>query len=250
MSHRSIVDWNQWLRAGLGQLVLQAEQGVVKCYAADKFGKHALLIGVPHQNSLLISLEIIPFHLLLTPLQPTQEAGMKSIQSHLYELPIASGSVDMVILPHTLELVDNPRQLLAEACRIVKPEGHLIISGFNPYSLWGIIKISRRKNGVIPDLNFLKYKTVRQWLKLSDFELVKHSTVLYAPPIKNQQLVKKLQFLEWLGNKCHLPWGAVYIMMARAKVIPLTPIRLRWKQSLATLPIPTRIPGPTVRNID
>ena len=55
------------------------------------------------------------------------------------------GSIDLVILPHILECIDNPRQLLAEACRIIKPEGHIIICGFNPHSLWGLKKIMGKK---------------------------------------------------------------------------------------------------------
>ncbi len=36
--------------------------------------------------------------------------------------------------------------------------------------------------------------------------------------------------------------------MAKAKVIPLTPIRWRWQQKIARVSIPTSIPGPTIRN--
>lgn len=246
MSHRSIVQWNQWLNQGLGELVLQAEQVLFNGFLTGKYGKHVVLVGVPQQHSLIKMLDL-PCHSLLSPLLCSKQSDLRVIESTLYELPMLSGSVDVVVLPHTLELVDNPRQLLAEACRIIKPEGHLLLSGFNPYSLWGLRKLIQTKTKTLPAFHSLQQRTLQNWLHLSDFELVKQANALYSPPMQNKRILKKLHFLEWVGNKCHLPWGAVYVLMARAKVIPLTPVRLRWKQSVAGMRIPTSIPGPTVR---
>lgn len=247
MSHRSIVQWNQWLNKSLGQLVLRTEQELLEVFLSGKYGKHVVLVGVPQQCSLIKTLDL-PCHSLLTPLPSHHLVEIKTVESSLYELPMASGSVDVVIVPHTLELVDNPRQLLAEACRIVKPEGYLIICGFNPYSLWGLNKRIMKKRTPLPAFHSLKLGMLKKWLHLSDFELVKQSSALYSPPVQSEGFLRKLRFLEWLGNKCHLPWGAVYVLMARAKVVPLTPVRLRWKQSIANMRVPSSIPGPTVRN--
>ncbi len=181
MSHRSIVHWNQWLGQGLGQLVLRKEQEILSAWLSGIYGKHAVLIGVPEQRELLKFLEP-PCHLLLTPLHYHQP-DLKVIESNLYELPLASGSVDLVVISHTLELVDNPRQLLTEACRVVKPEGHLMICGFNPYSLWGFKKMLSRKNMAFPAMHFLKNSLIKKWLDLSDFQLVKEATTLYSPPL-------------------------------------------------------------------
>ncbi len=247
MSHRSIVKWNQWLNNVLGQDVLQAETSLLKEFLSEKYGKHIVLVGVPHQHPLIKMLNL-PCHSLITPLPFHKQSELAVIESTLYELPMASGSVDVVVLPHSLELVDNPRQLLAEACRIIKPEGHLLICGFNPYSFWGLSKLLHPKANKLPALHSVLQGTLKKWLQLSDFELVKQSNALYSPPVENRRILKNLGFLEWLGKHSHLPYGAVYILMARAKVIPLTPIRLRWKQGIAGMRIPTSIPGPTIRN--
>jgi len=247
MSHRLIMHWNQWLNQSLGQLIVQTEQEVLKTFLSEVYGKHAVLVGVPHQCELLNPL-LLACHLLVTPLHH-HSCPVKVIESSLHELPLASGSVDLVLLPHTLELVDNPRQLLAEACRIVKPEGHLIVCGFNIYSMWGLKKLFLPIHSSFPVLHSLTSGMVKKWLNLSDFQLVQETTTLYRPPIQNSQVFKKLHFLEWMGHKSRFPWGAVYVLMAKAKVIPLTPIRWRWKQRLAGMPIPTHIPGPSIRNI-
>jgi len=241
------VQWNQWLDNGLGQLTQRSEQQLLENFLNGTYGKHAVLIGLPRQIELIKALDL-PCHLLLTSLPDHQKRDINTIESNLHELPIASGSVDLVILPHILELVDNPRQLLSEACRIVKPEGHLIICGFNLYSLWGLTKVLRPKNEFMPKHHYLHQGTLKKWLHLSDFELVKQSQILYRPPVQNAGVLNKLQFMEWLGNQCHLPWGAIYVLMAQAKVLPLTPIRLRWKQRIPAVSVPTSIPGPTARN--
>ncbi|HSW71202.1 MAG TPA: methyltransferase domain-containing protein [Gammaproteobacteria bacterium] len=247
MSHRSIAQWDQWLNQGIGQFILQTEKNLLETFLSGKYGKHLMLIGVPQQNVLIQTLAL-SCHSLVTPLSFPKQSEIKVIESAFYELPVISGSIDVVVLPHTMELVDNPRQLLSEACRIIKPEGHLIICGFNPYSLWGLSKILHSKKASLPGMHSIKPGTLKKWLDLSDFELVKQRNALYSPPMKNISSLKKLQFLEWVGNTCHLPCGALYVLMARAKFIPLTPIRLRWKQSIANMRIPTSIPGPTVRN--
>ncbi|HVY54029.1 MAG TPA: methyltransferase domain-containing protein [Gammaproteobacteria bacterium] len=241
MSHRSIVDWNQWLSNDQGRLVLSSEQRILQSFLKGQYGKHAALIGVPQQALLLKPLPM-PCQLLLTPILSPNFRETRAVECHLNEIPIASGSVDFVFLPHTLELVDNARQLLAEACRIVKPEGYLTITGFNPYSLWAIKSNSR------PNLNLINSSTIAKWLKLSDFELIEQASTLYSPPLQDKNLLKKLRFLEWVGNKCHLPGAGIYVLMAKAKVIPLTPIRLRWKQNIAGMRIPSSITGPTIRN--
>jgi SAM-dependent methyltransferase len=229
--------------------VLEAEKKFLSSLLANYYGKQALLIGTPHQQVLLKS-SVVPHHVLLSPLlSHVHRKDTASIESELNELPIASGSIDLVVLPHILEYYDNPRQLLAESCRIVKPEGHIVICGFNPYSLWGIRWLLSNKKNVPWSGNFIKPTLAKAWLALADFKLIKQTTLFYRPPMSYEKLYQKLKFMEWLGRKLHLPWGGVYVLVAQAKVIPLTPIKLRWQQKLSGIHVPTvGIPGPSIRN--
>lgn len=244
-TYRAAQQWDHWFTQFLGHQVLEAEQNFLLQLLANYFGKHALLIGVPRQDGLLRT-TVTARQTLLSPLL-NKNHHIKSIESEFYELPIASGSVDLVMLPHTLEYLDNPRQLLSEACRIVKPEGHIIILGFNLFSLWGLKKSLAQKKSTPWSNNFIQAGTVKKWLQLADFELVKQNTFLFRPPLKRHGLYKKLHFLEWLGRKIHWPFGGAYGLVAKAKVIPLTPIRLSWQQQLSGVQIRT-IPGPSMRD--
>lgn len=244
--YRTLQQWDLWLTQFLGHSVLEAEKKFLLNCLSTYFGKQGLLLGVPHQNELLKA-SVTAHQIVLTPLI-SKTRQIKTIESEFDELPISSGRVDLVLLPHTLEYLDNPRQLLSEACRIVKPEGHIVILGFNPMSLWGIKKMFSKKNkGIVPwSSNFIRAGSIKEWLSLADFELVKQNTLLFRPPLKHQGLYRKLNFLEWVGRKCGGYFGGVYVLIAKAKVIPLTPIRMRWKQSLPGIRV--TLPGPSMRH--
>lgn len=239
-THRAIQQWDNWL-SQKGAHVLAAEKLMLPPMLSEWYGKHSLLIGVPQQHELLKT-TAAPCRSVLSPIA-NKNNSLYRIESELYELPIASASVNLVILPHSLEYTDNPQLLISEACRIVKPEGYIIIFGFNPYSLWGLKKRFTKTHNAPWLGNFIAPTKVKNWLRLADFELVKSNMLLFRPPLeRHQSLYRKLQFLEWVGSRCWPPLGGVYMLMAKAKVIPLTPIKLRWKQKLSGARIST-LPG-------
>lgn len=245
-SYRTLQHWNQWLtQQFLGNHLLDAEKKTFSQLLKQHFGKHALLLGVPQQYDLLTT-TAIPCHWFVSPLI-SQANPSRYIESDFHELPITTGSIDLVVLPHTLEFIDNPRQLLLEACRIIKPEGLIVICGFNPYSMWGIKKIfpSHKKTPWLG--NFHHLAKIKNWLKLADFAMEKQTSILFRPPMSQQNLYNKLLFMENLGSKCLPMLGGVYILLARAKVIPLTPIRLKWKQQLNNIRIPSTMTGNIAR---
>lgn len=242
--YRNLHHWNQWLtQQFLGGYLIDEECRAIAPLFTQHMGKHTLLIGTPQQARYL-AVSNTHCQTLLTPIH-TLTHQTKTIESDLHELPIASGSVDLVMMPHTLEFVDNPRQLLNEACRIIKPEGLLLISGFNPLSSWGLRRRlhANKIKKVIPwSGNIIYPKDIRNWLGLLDFVLEKQARALFTPPIAHFNLHQKLKPLEWVGKMVPAMGGA-YLILARAKVIPMTPIRLKWKQQISGLPLST-IPGP------
>ncbi len=54
-------------------------------------------------------------------------------------LPFESESIDLVLLPHTLELAERSSRkcALRETARVLIPGGRVILTGFNLASLWG-----------------------------------------------------------------------------------------------------------------
>lgn len=240
--YRTLQNWNHWLaHQSLGARLLEAEQALLTQLLNQHYGKHALLIGVPEQQTLLNS-TVVALHSLLSPLIH-HDKTLGNIESDFHELPILTGSIDLVMLPHTLEFVDHPQQLLREACRIVKPEGLIAVTGFNPMSAWGLRKQFARHRVAPWTGNFMKPNTIKTWLSLVDFEMETRRTIMHRPPFSQAHLFEKLSWLEKIGSICFPMFGGVYVMLARAKVVPLTPIRMSWKQQLSGLRISSTIPG-------
>ena len=58
-------------------------------------------------------------------------------------------SLDLVVLPHALELARDPHLTLREVERVLVPEGRVVIAGFNPASLWGLRQRAGRLRGAL-----------------------------------------------------------------------------------------------------
>lgn len=245
-TYRTIQQWNHWLTHFLGKSILHAEQRALRLLQANHFGKNVILLGVPHQASLL-NASNLPCQYVLGPLL-NRDKKIPYIEGAFYDIPLLTGSVDQVILPHLLELIDNPHQLILEACRIIKPEGRIFILGFNPYSFWGLKSYFMKHKNIPWSGNFLPVSTIKKWLSLADFELEQQEMICFRPPVQQRTLFRKLKFLEWIGKKCYKPFGGVYILQAKAKVVPLTPIRLHWTQDLSGVFSAKTLPGPSIRN--
>ena len=242
-TYRAIHQWDHWLQHFLGHSVLEAERALLFPLLEQRYGKHTLLIGSPRQQ-MLLKASVMPSQVLLSPLM-NKCHDHHYIEGDFHELPIASGSIDLVILPHTLEHLDNPQRLLTEACRIIKPDGHIIIFGFNPYSLWGLKKRWMKSKNMPWAGNFLKANTIKKWLTFAEFQLAKQSMLLFSPPTSHANVYRKFKYFEWIGRKFLSSFGGAYMLMAQSKSIPITPIKMRWQQQLSGMR--TGIPRPTIR---
>ena len=150
--------------------------------------------------------------------------------AHLAHLPISSGSVDAVLLPHTLEYAPDPYAVLREADRVLFAEGQLIVLGFRPTSLWGLRSAASRA-GYPPGLRRrLSAGRVRDWLGLLSYEIVSLQSYLYhlprRPRAKPEETVPTMLRRGWF-----YPWpAAAYLIKARKRVYTLTPVRPRLRE--------------------
>ncbi len=226
--------WHDWLTRPLGRSLMQAERHDLTRLLADLPKMRSALLGVPAQIGLLQTCHAATTRLLLAPfnLHDTTVVG------HFHAVPLATASMDLVILPHTLEYTQAPHQTLQEACRIVRPEGHIVILGFNPYGIWALRKLQRlKKSHSQPPWSrpFLARHLIMRWLRQANFSLVRQDMLLFRPPLLPRRWFERLGILEWIGKKLFQPWGGVYVLIAKTRVVPLTPMRLQWKDTLPNL---------------
>ena len=211
--------WEKWLQSPPGRYVLRWEQQCFDQIVADVFGFHALQIGLPQMNAL--SENRMPLHALLIHANDNLEYASRFnwhlIEGNTFELPFANESIDLVVLPHVLEFAADPHQILREVDRILRPEGRLVISGFNPASLWGARQYLSRLigNPYLPrDGQFISLIRVKDWLQLLNYSLDRGHFGCYKFPLHGESSMSRMDFLESMGNRWWPIFGAVFLVSA------------------------------------
>ena len=232
-------DARQWFETTLGGYVLAREQAYFDETVSDIFGFNALQLGLPQHDLLRASRIPLRFNLDLHP-----TARLISDFNHL---PIASQSIDLALMPHVLEFSATPHQVLREVERVLMPEGHVIISGFNPWSWWGVGHLTKRRCGDYPWRgNFINLPRVKDWLALLGLEVVAGRLSCYAPPLQSAKWLDRFQFMEAAGDRWWPLGGGVYFLLAKKRVHSMRLIMPTWKERLAAqgrvAPVAQKIP--------
>jgi len=101
-------------------------------------------------------------------------------------LPLASESVDVFVLPHTLEFHPNPHALLREVDRVLIPEGHVVILSFNPWSLWGVFRVLLGWRKQMPWCGqYYSRPRLRDWLSLLGFDYRCGRQIFFKPALQH-----------------------------------------------------------------
>lgn len=226
MDDALILDERAWFETTLGQYVLAREQAYFDEAVSDLFGFNAVQLGLSQIDWLRASR--IPFRMTVCPHAPAQ------LRADLNHLPIASQSVDLVVMPHVLEFSATPHQLLREVERILIPEGHVIIAGFNPLSLWGARRLFAAEPSAYPWRGkFLTLPRVKDWLALLGFEVTGGKLGCYIPPVPTQKLIDRFQFMEAAGDRWWPLGGGVYFLLAKKRVQGMRLIMPKWQDRVA-----------------
>ena len=219
----SIQGFDDWLATPQGQYVLQWEQAQHDRLVADIFGFNAVQLGLTQHDFLRANR--MPFRFRCDDKLPLRAA----LQARPHFLPFANASIDLVILPHVLEFDTAPHQILREVERVLVPEGNVIVTGFNPFSLWG----ARRKFSLADSPppwrgQYLSIPRLKDWFALLGFETHAGSFGCYAPPVTREKWLQSWRFMELAGNRWWPYAGATYIIQAVKRVHGMrliTPLR-------------------------
>ena len=224
----------QWFETALGHYLQQEEQNLYDQAVVDLFGFNALQMGCLQMDLLRNSRIAHRFR----GSDYADAAQKTDLQCNDDFLPFAETSIDLLLLPHRLEFSERPHQTLREAERVMMPEGHLLISGFNPFSLWGLAlgfknllsgKCSARTfpwNG-----KFIGLARLKDWLTLLGFEVVSVQTCCHIPPFEQEMWHRRFSFMDKLSASCLPFMGGVYFIVAKKRVACMTPLRPSWKAS-------------------
>lgn len=216
----------QWFQTSLGRYLLEREQAFFDQAVADVFGFNAVQLGLPGIDFLRMSR--IPLRLCAAP------ESTARLRADCRHLPLASNSIDLAVLPHVLEFSDNPHQILREVERMLMPEGQVIISGFNPRSLWGLKRIASRRPRNCPwHGEFISLPRLKDWLALLGFEVAAGRLGCYVPPFSTEKWLGRFQFMEKAGDRWWPISGGVYFLQAVKRVHGMRVIKPGWNRLAA-----------------
>lgn len=259
-----IIGLEDWLQTPPGLCLLAWEQAHFAQAVPDLFGFNALQLGVPELDALEANRMPHRWLALTHALTATDDperfpfAGRPTgLVCDPAALPFQANSLDLLTLPHTLELSADPHGVLREAARVLRPEGRVVISGLNPLSLWALrqrqahlcarVGLQRMADAALylPRAGeFIGYWRLRDWLRLLDFELESTQFGIYQPAVRSERWMQRLAWMDKLGSRWWPILGAVYMVVAVKRVRGVRLLGPAWKPyKPATAGAPVSVAG-------
>ena len=240
----SIIELGSWLDSAPGRYVLGWEQARLDQAVTDAFGFHALQLGLPEIEGLranrmpnrwvategvLTPRDLGVSAVSASPPPPAPAPAPVSLFCEYDALPFPAASIDLVVMPHTLELARDAHLTLREVERVLVPEGRLVVTGFNPASLWGLrqraghlkrgVGMARTHGLYLPSAGDpIGYWRLRDWLRLLGFELEGGRFGCYRPPAKSEAWLQRFAWADAVGDRWWPVLGAAYMLTAVKRV--------------------------------
>ena len=255
-----IIGLTDWLTTPPGQYLLAWEREQFDQSVSDIFGYHALQLGMPELPALQANR--MPHKWLATSLTAGQSgvtcaeessspANRTNTRTGTFvtesaALPFAASSLDLLVLPHTLDLSSDPHATLREVERVLVPEGRVVISGMNPASLWGMRQrrahlYQRFGAGelFLPQAGeFIGYWRLRDWLRLLSFEVESARFGCYRPAFETEKWLSRFEWMDKAGQRWWPIFGAVYFLVAVKRVRGMRLLEPAWRGRKAAASAP------------
>lgn len=210
----------EWLATPLGRRCLANEQRLTRQALERVFGEQFLQIGAwgPHNAFLRYA--------------RTQRRALVDWRTGVAadalcdpeQLAVATDSVDVVLLPHTLERTPSPHALLREVDRVLRPDGHLVVLSFAPGGFWGLRHLLSGRGYPAVRERLIREGRLRDWLELLSFDVPAATRYCHTLPIERWKQVRLLPREEWAQRWLPMFSGG-YLLKAQKRVQPLTPVR-------------------------
>lgn len=215
-----------------GPIILSAIEEILQPWWQKFFGYHLLKIGALSHE---ISCESSPIKHQVScsfspPLSESQRNHTADIVGELDDLPLLNHSVDVCLLSHALEFSLDPHHVIREANRVLIPNGYLIITGFNPLSLAGLNRVIPYRRKQIPwNEHFFSPMRVKDWLHLMGFEVLSDERCLHSSLAGKVSEHGIADYCRKFASNYLTSLGSVYVIIAKKRVLPLTPIKPKWQ---------------------
>lgn len=225
-SEQTRASLSDWARKPLAAAIFNSQQEQLDQVLTPLFGYHLLELS-PFPVGSLSRASRINQRFCVTQANCEHSA----IVTQFEHLPFATECIDVMVLHHALDYSPHPHQLLREASRTLIPRGHLVVVGFNPYSLMGLFGFFSRffSKDWFWRRNILPKGRLKDWLHLLEMDEVACHQGFFSVPVQNQKVLDQSGYWENLCRRWHLPIGGYYVLVARKERLTMTPVKPRWE---------------------
>lgn len=171
----------------------------------------------------------------------TPTGAMPALVTDFSCLPFPAASLDLVLMPHSLEISMDAHATLREVERVLVPQGRVLICGFNPVGLWALRQARSRlweslTGGRWPGQAYLPvvgeyigYWRLRDWLRLLDFEVEVVRFGCYVPAVSSPAWLQRFAWMERLGPRWWPIFGSSYLVVGVKRVRGVRMLGALWK---------------------
>lgn len=213
-----------WGQLPNGHIILNEINQVLAPWCSKFFGYHLLKIGALSGE---VSCADSTIKHQITISEATDNV---SVISEIDDLPFLEHSVDVCLLSHALEFTGDPHHVVREANRVLIPNGYLVITGFNPFSLAGLNRFIPYRRQKSPwNERFFSSMRVTDWLHLMGYEILADEHLIHSSLAGVMGQGKVASYWKRFSRKFLPQLGSVYVIVAKKRVLPLTPIKPKWK---------------------
>jgi SAM-dependent methyltransferase len=215
---------NSWHNLPMGDALRQIIESALVESSRKYFGYHLLRLGALSSGIELTNCPI-KHRVNLTRKNHHSTSVIGCVDS----LPIAENSIDACLLIYELDFAKDPHQVLREATRCLIPNGHLVLVGFNPWSLCGLFKyLPFNRHNALHQARFFSLARSKDWLQILGYEVTAVHRTVFSELFLGRRLAPQSNWLSWCER--YLGWlSAIYIIEARKREIPLSLIKPQWK---------------------
>lgn len=213
-----------WQHLPNGELIVNDINQTLAPWWPKFFGYHMLKIGAL-SGGIDSTKSLIRHQLTLS-----NDSDNANIIAEIDDLPLQEHSVDVCLLAHALEFSLDPHHVVREANRVLIPNGYLVITGFNPFSLVALNKFVpyRRKQTPWNERLFSPMR-VKDWLHLMGFEIQLDRRCLHSSLSGHINTGPISVYWRKLADRYFPSFGSIYVIVAKKRVLPLTPIKPKWQ---------------------
>ncbi len=220
---------SSWEKLPNGLLILDEINSLLAPWWQKFFGYHLLKIGA--LSGFIDSKQCpIKHQVTISEKQKVADLTANTIFAEIDDLPVLEHSVDVCVLSHALEFSLDPHHVIREANRVLIPNGYLVLTGYNPLSLAGLNRfIPYRRQQQPWNERFFSAMRVKDWLDLMGYEILMDQRCLHSSLA--HQMSQGVIARHWRKfAQQYLPsLGSIYVIVAKKRVLPLTPIKPKWK---------------------